>query len=71
MFSLFSSSADDWHPHELLHQAPAEPVHKESVWYKVSGHLLEMSICLPWAGSSAGAEVAAEFTLPRDEAALP
>lgn len=62
---LFSSSADDRHPYELLHQAPAEPVHKARVWYHVSAHLLEMSPCLPWAGSSADAELAAEFTLSK------
>lgn len=68
MNRLVSSYADDGHPHELLHQAPAEPVLKTGVWYNVSSHLLEMAICLSQAGSAADAGVAAEFALPKDEA---
>lgn len=55
-----SSYADDGHPHELLHQAPAEPVHKACVWYNVSSHL-EIAISLSQAGSAADAGVAADF----------
>lgn len=65
-----SPYADDGHPHELLHQAPAEPVHKAGVWYNVSSHLLETAIPLSPAGSAADAGVAAESALPRDEVAL-
>jgi len=66
---LLSSHADDGHPHELLHQAPAEPVHKAGVWYNVSSHLLGMAISF-LKQSAADAGVAAEFTLPKDEVAL-
>lgn len=41
---LVSSYADDRHPHELLHQAPAEPVHEAGVWYPVSDSLLKVAI---------------------------
>lgn len=57
---LVSSYADDGHPHELFHQAPAEPVHKAGGGYHVSTHLLEMSTSLPGAGCTADAT--AEFT---------
>lgn len=38
---LVSSFAGDRHPHELLHQAPAEPVHEAGVWYPVSDSLFK------------------------------
>lgn len=50
MNCLFSSSTADRHPHELLYQAPAEPVHKGGVWYTVSGHLLEIPPAFPEQG---------------------
>lgn len=67
---FISSYADDGHPYELLHQAPAESVHKAGAWYNVSSHLLEMTISLSQAGGAADAGVTAEFTLPKDEVAL-
>jgi len=41
---LVSSYAGDRHPHELLHQAPAEPVHEAGVWYPVSDSLLQVAL---------------------------
>lgn len=41
---FFLSCADDGHPHELLHQAPAESVLEAGVWYNVSDHLLQIAI---------------------------